>query len=188
MRIERFVFAKKKSDFQLVVAAADARADFIALFQFMLAHKLFRSGERTRWTKPALDIEPTRFEIRWIERPEWRIRKNVDPKNLEIIAAKIRQENKSFHDWRGGSDPGHGSDLRQNRLRQTPRRRGNFQLRFSGDEIHARRERAVRALIRDLDREINRDAERNTQDVKQAEQRMTPQISQDVPSKNTKIL
>jgi hypothetical protein len=43
-------------------------------------------------------------------------------------------------------------------------------------------------LIGDLRCEINRHAQRNAQDIKQAQERMPPQIPQHVPPENTKIL
>ena len=68
-----------------------------------------------------------------------------------------------------------------------PGRPGNFQLSFARDEIDARRESPIRTVISDLRREINRHAERHTQDIQEPEQRMPPQVPQHVPPENAKI-
>ena len=66
--------------------------------------------------------------------------------------------------------------------------RRNLQLCFARYEIDGRGEGAVRALICDLRRQKDRYAERDTQDVERAEQRMPPQITQNMPPKNAIIL
>ena len=63
-----------------------------------------------------------------------------------------------------------------------------MQLRFARDEIDRRGERAIRAVIRDLGREINRDAERDAQDIQEREEWMTPQMPENVPGKNPRVL
>ncbi len=63
-----------------------------------------------------------------------------------------------------------------------------MQLRFARDEIDRRGERAVRAVIRDLGREVNRDAERDAQDIQERKEWMTPQMPENVPGKNPRVL
>jgi hypothetical protein len=69
-----------------------------------------------------------------------------------------------------------------------PGRRRNLELCLPSDQIDARGKRAVRALVRDLRREINSDAERNAQDIEEPEERMAPQVTQHMPSKNAEVL
>ena len=63
-----------------------------------------------------------------------------------------------------------------------------MQLRFARDEIDRRGERTIRAVISDLSREVHCDAERDAQDIQEREERMTPQMPENVPGKNPRVL
>jgi hypothetical protein len=63
-----------------------------------------------------------------------------------------------------------------------------LQLRFARDQIDRRGKRAIRAVIRDLGREINRHTERDAQNIQEREERMTAQMAENVPNKNPRVL
>ena len=79
-------------------------------------------------------------------------------------------------------------DDREHVVAQIARRRPHFELRFARDDVHARLESAVGAVISNLDRDIEGDAERHGRDVEAREQRMLREVAEDVPAKETGIL
>ena len=62
-----------------------------------------------------------------------------------------------------------------------------MQLRFARDEIDRRGERAIRAVISDLGCEVNCHSERDAQNIQEREQRMTLQMPENVPAKDSKV-
>ena len=61
-------------------------------------------------------------------------------------------------------------------------------MRLAGDDVHARGESTISAVVGDLNREIKRDSERDRCDVKDREQRMLRQITKNVPAEETEVL
>ena len=67
-------------------------------------------------------------------------------------------------------------------------RRAHLELGPARHDIDTRLERAVGAVVGDLDREIKRHPECHRRDVEDAEQRMLRQIAENVAAKETEIL
>jgi len=65
---------------------------------------------------------------------------------------------------------------------------GDLELRLSSYQIDGRGKRAVRAVIRYLGGEINRNAKGHAQDIQEPQERMSPQMPKNVPAKDAKIL
>jgi hypothetical protein len=63
-----------------------------------------------------------------------------------------------------------------------------LQLRLAGDQIHRRLESAICAVISNLRRQIYRHPERHAQNIQQPEERMPPQMAENVPAEDAKIL
>jgi hypothetical protein len=63
-----------------------------------------------------------------------------------------------------------------------------LQLGLAGDQINGRGESSIRALIGNLGRQINRYAERHAENIQEPKKGMPPQITQNVPAKDAKIL
>ena len=141
-----------------------------------------------RAAQPSLEIKVSRVEIGRIESSKRRVRENIDPEDLEIFAREIRQRHQTSHERCRGRNASSGCGHREDRLGKIPGRRRDLQFRLAGHHIDRRGKRAIRAVIGDLGREINRDAERHAQDIQGREQRMTPQVTKNVPAKNAKIL
>jgi hypothetical protein len=70
---------------------------------------------------------------------------------------------------------------------QSADRCGDLKLRFTGDDIHGGCERAVRAVVRNLDREVDRHPKRHAQHVQQCEQPMLRDVAQHVPAKEAQV-
>ncbi len=153
----------------------------------MLPDEFFRDCDRSWISEPALNIESARLKIRRIERAKRLVRENIDAENLEVIAGKIPQRDKTVYERRRRRNARHRRHLRKNSIRQVAGRRRDFQLRLARNQIDARGERPIRAVIRNLRGQINRHAKRHAQDIQQPEQRMPPQITQNVPAEDTKI-
>ena len=138
--------------------------------------------------QPSLKIKFSRVETGRIESPKRLVRKNIDPEDFQIFAREIRQRHEPSHERRRSGDAGCVRGHRENRLGKVPGRRRDLQVRFAGHHIDRGGKRAIRALIGDLGREINRDSERDAQDIQDREQRMPAQVTENVPAKNAKIL
>jgi MYXO-CTERM domain-containing protein len=63
-----------------------------------------------------------------------------------------------------------------------------LQLGFARDQIHGRSERTIRAVVGDLRREVNRHTKGHAQDIQKPKERVPPEITQNVPPKDAKIL
>src|SRR6266513_1873851 len=131
MRVERVVFSQEKTDLQFGVAPAGPDPDLVALFQAMLAHEFFRHRDGVRRTEPALNIHRAGVEVRRIKSAERRVAENVDAEDLEIIAGKIAQRNKTMDQRRCPGNAWRSRHLWKHHFRQLPRRRRNFELSLS---------------------------------------------------------
>ena len=188
MRIEGSFAPQDESHLQLMIDHIHLRADFISGFQIVPRNEFFGDRDGTRAAKPSLDIEFSSVEIGRIESSERRVRKNIDPEDFQIFTREIRQRHQTAHERRRGGDASGSCGHRENRLGKIPGWRRNLQLRFAGHHVDRGGERAIRAVIGDLGCEINRDSERDAQNIQGREQRMAAQVTKNVPAKNAKIL
>jgi hypothetical protein len=150
--------------------------------------EFFGDCDGVRPAKPSLEIKSSSVEIGRIEGSKWRVRENIDPEDLKIFAREIRQRHQTSHERRRGGDAGSSRNHWENRLGKFPGRRRDLQFRLASYHIDRRGKRTIRTVIGDLGREINRDAKRDAQNIQGREQRMPPQVTQNVPAKNARIL
>ena len=167
MRIEGSFAPQDESHLQLMIDHVHLRADLVSGFQIVPRHEFFGDRDGARAAKPSLDIKFSSVEIGRIESSERRVRKNIDPEDFQIFTRKIRQRHQTSHERRRGGDARRSCGHRENRLGKIPGWRRNLQLRFAGHHVDRGGERAIRAVIGDLGREINRDAERDAQNIQE---------------------
>ena len=129
-----------------------------------------------------------RLKIGQVEGAKRFVGQNIDPEQIEVFAREIRQSDNSPNDRGGGGDAGVARDDREQFVAQIARRRPHFELRFARDDVHARLEGAIGAVIGDLDRDIEGDAEGHGSHVENRKQRMLREVAEDVPAKETGIL
>ena len=93
----------------------------------------------------------------------------IDAQNPQILAGLLRQRGDSFHERCGGGDAFGVSDRRKNPLRQIT---ADFEMGVARDEADGILEACESPSIRHLNREKNRHARRDAEDVEGWKQRM----------------
>lgn len=163
-------------------------AKFVSGFQIVPRDEFFSDRDCPWAAQPSLKIKFSRVEIGRIESSKRRVCKNIDPEDFQIFARKIWQRHQASHERRRGGDASRNCDHREDCLGKTPGRRRNLEFRFASNHVDRGSKCAIRAVIGDLSREINRHPERNAQNIQEREQRMMPQVTEHVRSENAKIL
>ena len=154
----------------------------------VLVRELFAHRHRPRTAQPPLDVELLRLKIGQVEGAKRFVGQNIDPEQIEVFAREVGQSNKSPNDRGGGGDAGVARDDREKIVAQITGGRSHFELRFARDDVHARLEGAIGAVIGDLDRDIEGDAERHGRHIENRKERMLREVAEDVPAKETGIL
>lgn len=180
--------AHDEADRQVLRRAVDLHADDIAGMQVMLACELFTDGDCSRVAQPFLQIETLVSKIGQLKGAKRFVGKDVDPEQVQIFAGIFREGDEAPNDRRRRRHARLPGDLREETIGQVAGRRVDFELRLSRDDIDRRLESAVGTLVGSLNREIERDAECNRQNVKDREQRVPREIAEDVPTEETGML
>ena len=179
---------QEETDPQAFRFAIDLGVDFVTGAKLVLPRQFLAYRDRSRSAQPLLEIELPRLKISQVKSPKWLVSQDVDPQQVEIFARKSGQGQKSPDDRSRGGDPRVSRDFGKELVWQIAGRRAHLELGFARHDIDARLERAVGAVVGDLDREIKRDPECHGRDVEDAEQRMLRQIAENVAAKETEIL
>jgi hypothetical protein len=105
----------------------------------------------------------------------------IHTQNLQVFAWPLWKSDLALDEAGNGLDPRLAREDRPERFVDIA---ADFQLGLAGDEIDASREGVVCAVIRNLDREIDGDAQGDAKNIQHDQQRVPLKMADDVPNKD----
>ncbi len=142
-----------------------------------LRREVLRQRDRVPFAQPRFDIHGGAVRPDHAEGLEGRIGERVDAEQADVFTRVVGQGEQALDDRRGRGHTRHRGQRGQEGVGKRP---ANLEVRLAREQFHPGAERAVRALVRDHDREEHAHAESDAEDVEEGQQAVARRVPDDL--------